>query len=94
MTDHASMGHTMTSPYGPWPMSRDASGTGWQPDASEHGGIHTVRGDWMVMTHAMLNLVYDTQSGPRGDDKTFVAEIVAAVARAQSNVTIIGVARP
>ena len=81
MTDHASMGHTMTSPYGPWPINRDASGTGWQPDAGEHGGIHTVRGDWMVMTHAMLNLVYDTQSGPRGGDKTFVAGMLMTSAR-------------
>lgn len=79
--DHASMGHAMTSPYGPWPMSRDASGTGWQPDAGEHGGVHTVRGDWMVMTHAMLNLVYDTQSGPRGGDKTFVAGMLMTSAR-------------
>lgn len=79
--DHASMGHAMTSPYGPWPMSRDASGTGWQPDAGEHGGIHTVGGDWMVMTHAMLNLVYDTQSGPRGGDKTFVAGMLMTSAR-------------
>ena len=80
-TDQASMGHTMTSPYGPWPMSRDASGKGWQPDAGEHGGIHTVRGDWMVMTHAMLNLVYDNQSGPRGGDKTFVAGMLMTSAR-------------
>ncbi|MEN5362914.1 hypothetical protein [Brevundimonas intermedia] len=79
--DHASMGHAMTSPYGRWPMSRDASGTGWQPDAGEHGGIHTVRGDWMVMTHAMLNLVYDTQSGPRGGDKTFIAGMLMTSAR-------------
>ena len=64
---HAS--HAMTSPYGPWPMNRDASGTSWQPDSGEHAGIHTVRGDWTVMTHALLNLTYDTQSGPRGGDK-------------------------
>ena len=83
--DHASMDHPMTSPYGPWPMSRDASGTGWQPDAGEHGGIHTVRGDWMVMTHAMLNLVYDTQSGPRGGDKTFVAGMLMTSARRDFN---------
>ena len=61
--------------------TRDASGTGWQPDAGEHGGIHTVRGDWMVMTHAMLNLVYDSQSGPRGGDKTFVAGMLMTSAR-------------
>ena len=81
MAGHADMGHVMTSPFGPSPMSRDASGTAWQPDAGEHGGIHTVRGDWMVMTHAMLNLVYDTQSGPRGGDKTFVAGMLMTSAR-------------
>ena len=79
--DHASMGHAMTSPYGAWPMSRDASGTSWQPDAGEHAGIHTVRGDWMVMTHALLNLTYDSQSGPRGGDETFVSGMLMTTAR-------------
>ena len=48
--------HAMTSPLGSWPMSRDASGTSWQPDLSEHGGIHVMRGDWCFMGHALLNL--------------------------------------
>jgi hypothetical protein len=66
--------HAMTSPLGTWPMSRDASGTSWQPDASEHGGLHVRQGDWSIMSHALINLTYDSQSGPRGDDKTFASE--------------------
>ena len=30
----------MTGALGPYPMSREASGTAWQPDASRHGGVH------------------------------------------------------
>ncbi|MDB5420862.1 MAG: hypothetical protein JWR59_809 [Brevundimonas sp.] len=81
--DMSGMSHAMpvTSALGPWPMTRDASGTSWQPDASQHGGIHSQYGDWSVMTHALLNLTYDTQSGPRGGDKTYVAGMVMAAAR-------------
>ena len=51
--DHSQMSHPQTSPaehgghsamtgaLGPYPMAREASGTAWQPDASEHGGIVT-----------------------------------------------------
>ncbi len=73
--------HVMTSALGPWPLTRDASGTSWQPDLSEHGGIHTTSGNWMFMTHALLNLTYDRQTGPRGDDKTFVSGMVMGAAR-------------
>ena len=73
--------HAVTSALGSWPMSRDASGTSWQPDASVHGGIHSTHGDWTVMSHALLNLVWDRQEGPRGDEKTYVAGMVMAAAR-------------
>lgn len=71
----------MTSALGPWPMTRDASGTSWQPDVSEHAGIHTTRGAWSFMTHALLNLTYDGQNGPRGEDQTFVSGMVMTTAR-------------
>ena len=50
----------MTSPLGGYGMTRDASGTSWQPDASPHDGImvHTDSG-WMLMGHALFNGVYD-----------------------------------
>ena len=73
--------HAMTSPLGIWPMSRDASGTAWQPDLSEHGGVHAVRGDWTLMGHAVFNLVHDWQNGPRGDAKTFVSGMLMGAAR-------------
>lgn len=87
MADMPGMAHAMphampmTSALGPWPMTRDGSGTSWQPDASEHAGIHTTRGDWSIMTHALLNLTWDTQSGPRGGDKTFVSGMLMTAAR-------------
>ncbi|RZJ01210.1 MAG: hypothetical protein EON90_04590 [Brevundimonas sp.] len=83
--DHAEHGMAheiaMPSPLGDWPMTRDASGTSWQPDLSEHGGLHLSRGDWTLMGHAAFNLVFDRQSGPRGDDKTFVSGMVMGSAR-------------
>ncbi|WP_428149306.1 hypothetical protein [Brevundimonas sp.] len=73
--------HAMTSALGAWPMSRDASGTSWQPDTSEHGGIHVRQGDWSIMSHAQINLTYDSQSGPRGDDMPFVSGMLMTSAR-------------
>jgi len=80
-TGGADAGHAMTSPLGPWPMTRDASGTSWQPDLSEHGGVHTTRGDWSFMGHVLLNLTHDWQNGPRGDDKTFASGMIMGSAR-------------
>jgi hypothetical protein len=74
-------GHAMISPLGHWPMSRDASGTSWQPDLSEHGGVHAARGDWSFMGHATLTLTHDWQNGPRGDRKAFVGGMIMGSAR-------------
>ena len=86
--DHAGMGHdmpagshAMTGAFGSFPMSRESSGTAWQPDASDHGGIHVRSGDWTLMGHALLNLTYDHQSGDRGDDKLFASGMLMGMAR-------------
>jgi uncharacterized cupredoxin-like copper-binding protein len=63
--------HEMQGMYGGYPMSRESSGTSWQPDASPHQGIHAMYGDWSTMNHGFANLIYDRQGGPRGDRKTF-----------------------
>src|SRR5579863_3761322 len=42
------MSTPMTGAFGPYPMTRDASGTSWQPDASTHEGVHLVEGGWML----------------------------------------------
>lgn len=79
--DHAAMGHDMTGALGPYPMSREASGSAWQPDTSEHMGLQTMSGGWTLMGHALLNGVYSWQEGPRGDDETFVSGMVMGMAR-------------
>jgi hypothetical protein len=60
--------------------SRNASGTAWQPAVTAHEGWHNMAGAWTVMTHATLNLVYDDQSGPRGDDRSFVSGMLMTMA--------------
>jgi hypothetical protein len=81
MPDMAQADAGMTGALGAYPMSREASGTAWQPDASRHGGLHAVAGDWTLMGHAAFNLVYDRQSGPRGDEMGFVSGMVMGMAR-------------
>ena len=73
--------HKMTGALGAYAMTRDASGTAWQPDASALDGLHIMRGDWMIMVHADLNLVYDRQNGPRGDRKSFAAGMLMGMGK-------------
>ena len=80
MGEHAKHQMQMTGALGPYPMERESSGTAWQPDTSEHSGIHVMNGDWMLMAHGTLNLVYDHQSGPRGDDKAFASGMLMGMA--------------
>ena len=88
--DHSQMAHEgmdhsshsmMTGALGNYPAGREASGTAWQPDTSEHRGLMTSVGDWQLMGHADLNLVYSNQGGRRGDDKAFLAGMVMGMAR-------------
>ena len=81
MSEHAGHGMNMTGALGPYPMEREGSGTAWQPDTSEHMGLHVMSGDWTLMGHGILNLVYDHQSGPRGDDKAFASGMLMGMAR-------------
>jgi hypothetical protein len=74
-------GMTMSGALGPYPMAREASGTTWQPDSSAHEGLHLASGDWMLMAHGSVNLAYDHQSGPRGDDKLFASGMLMGMAR-------------
>ena len=61
--DHAMAMHGLLGGYA---MSREASGTSWQPESAPHGGIHLAAEDWMVMLHGRVNGIADWQSGPRG----------------------------
>ncbi|MEO5611586.1 MAG: hypothetical protein ABIT68_02305 [Sphingomicrobium sp.] len=78
--DHGGL-MAMTGVLGPYPAERESSGTAWQPDASTHTGLMSQYGDWMLMGHGVLNLVYDHQSGPRGDSKAFVSGMLMGMAQ-------------
>ena len=78
--DRAAHG-AMMGALGPSPMSRESSGTAWQPDTSEHSALHAMSGDWTLMAHGVLNLVYDHQRGRRGDDKAFASGMLMGMAR-------------
>ncbi|MEO8142133.1 MAG: hypothetical protein ABI617_05700 [Sphingomicrobium sp.] len=88
--DHAAMGHgaagghaDMRSALGNYRATRIASGTAWQPDSSEHSGWMMNSGDWDFMVHGNLDLIADTQSGRRGDDKIFAAGMLMGMATRQ-----------
>ena len=68
---------------GPYGMSREGSGTSWLPDTTPHEGIHGQVAGWTTMWHALFNLVYDKQGGPRGGEKTFVNGMVMGMAQKQ-----------
>jgi hypothetical protein len=86
--DHSSMEmddppgmHFMPGMYGTYPMTREASGTSWQPDSTPQEGTHQMAGDWMTMVHGFANAIYDDQGGPRGDTKTFSTSMLMLMAQ-------------
>ena len=75
------MSQLMPGQLGPYVMSREASGTSWQPDTTPMGGVMQMGASWMTMWHGIANLTYDEQGGPRGDSKTFSSSMLMWMAR-------------
>jgi hypothetical protein len=71
----------MTSALGPFSMTRDGSGTSWQPDSSPHDGLEFAAGDWMLMAHGYADAIYDSQGGPRGGSKAFSESMAMLMAQ-------------
>jgi len=71
----------MTGFYGLYPMSREASGTAWQPEASPMGGVSFMKNDWMFMLHGFADGVYDYQGGNRGDKKFYSPNMIMGMAQ-------------
>jgi len=72
---------SMEDPLG-LPMSRDASGTSWQPDSTPVLGHHFTLGDWMLMLHYIALTGYDAQGGhDRGDSQWMSANWVMLMAQ-------------
>jgi hypothetical protein len=66
----------MTGMLGPYAMTRESSGTAWQPQSTPMEGIHLMAGDWMFMLHGSAYLIYDSQGGDRGADKTLSTNMI------------------
>ncbi len=80
--DPSHAGHAMMQgALGAYAMTRDASGTAWQPDAAPHQGLHGQLGGWKAMLHGYATAIHDDQGGLRGDHKTFVQSHVMAMAQ-------------
>ncbi len=72
---------SMCGMYGPYRMTREASGTSWQPDNTSMEGVDGMQGPWMTMWHGYVNAVYDHQGGPCGDKKTFAESMPMLMAQ-------------
>jgi hypothetical protein len=71
----------MHGALGPYSMSREASGTAWQPDSTPMEAIHGTLDSWSTMVHGDAFLIYDNQGGPRGDSKTFSNSMLMGMAQ-------------
>ena len=71
----------MQGDLGSYPMTRDASGTSWQPDSSPMQGVMGEAHGWALMGDGYATLSYDDQGGPRGGDKTFVESMFMGMAQ-------------
>jgi hypothetical protein len=76
---HSMPGMNMNAPLG-LPMTRDGSGTAWQPDATPMQAHQLMAGGWMLMLHYSLHAGFDEQTGDRGDDKGFLLGWVMGMA--------------
>lgn len=68
-------------PLGPLPMTREGSGTSWQPDATPIRAVHAQLGAWTVMLHGFAALGWDEQLGKRGGDRAVSTNWLMAMAQ-------------
>ena len=66
----ADEGMAMPGAFGSYPMSREASGTSWEPDLTPVEGIMSM-GEWMTMEHGYIDQIHDHQGGPRGASEDY-----------------------
>ena len=71
----------MSGLYGRYDMTRESSGTSWEPDSTPMTGIHRMQSGWMTMAHGYLDAIYDDQGGPRGGSQAFSTSMLMLMAR-------------
>src|SRR5262245_40605407 len=63
--DHSAHLLHMTGALGAYAMTRDASGTAWQPESTPTEAIHGMYGAWATMLHGYINVAAADAGGPR-----------------------------
>lgn len=71
----------MAGLYGSYDMTRESSGTSWQPESTPMEGMLAMQGAWMTMLHGIVDVIYDGQGGPRGNSQTFSTSTLMWMAR-------------
>ncbi len=72
---------SMAGFLGSYGMTREATGTSWQPDSTPMGGIHEMQGAWLTMVHGFVDAIYDEQGDLRGNSQTFSTSMLMLMAR-------------
>jgi hypothetical protein len=88
--DQAPMAMQMPGLYGSYSMTREGSGTSWQPDSTPMDGAQQMNGPWMTMEHGYVDVVYDDQGGPRGAHETFSTSMFMFMARRELEAGALG----
>jgi hypothetical protein len=77
----------MAMPHHP---SRQASGTGWQPDSTPQTATELMFGEWMAMYEGTVTGIYDYQGGRRGAEKGFSSSMAMFMIERSFDKTTIG----
>jgi len=87
---HSTANMSMHGMYGLYPMSRDASGTSWQPDSTPFTGMMLMTDKSMYMLQGFANFIYDNQGDKRGTDLGFSTSMLMFMAQRDLDIGTIG----
>lgn len=74
----------------PMLMTRESSGTSWQPQSTPMTGLMFVSGKTTYMLQGYADLIYDHQGGKRGNDLTFSTNMLMFMAQRDSDIGAFG----
>ncbi len=67
--------------FGAYPMTRESTGTSWQPDSAPMEGIHFAAGGFDMMLHGFIDVGYLNEPEPRGESEAFTTSMLMLGAR-------------
>ncbi len=82
---------TMPGLLGDYSLTRESSGTSWQPEATPMSGQHFMWKGWMGMLHGYMNAVYADAAGPRGAAELFSQSMFMAMGERAAGPGTLGV---